>query len=314
MYLADGVVGLYGSCGVYYGQINNTTVKYIDDGKTDIFVEVCPLKECERYFSFILSQNFLIDHADNVSITDLKGGYQLTFFPVYNFTDFIVLTQFKDNDIIATVYKENGLKLCIETPNDYYVQTLRLDAESVEIKKEFIGNCQVLIVLLNADNTTLLIFTYHKQIKQVFCREIVSYSIDNQLKTSEEKKDVEKHVINCLWEFDGNSFKKGKVSVQSKTPFNRALACDKIIPYAFLEALVVGDCIDEYLSENLTDHADKLNSYLGEFIGVMPPPEFRPIDQVGLIKHKDKLDYYVDYFSFEIKDKKICNIKKSVDC
>ena len=74
----------------------------------------------------------------------------------------------------------------------------------------------------------------------------------------------------------------------------------------------MGGCVDSFLCENVKKNADKLKAYLGEFIGVIPPPIFRRPDEVGVVLG-DGNGYKVDYFTFDFERGKICNIKKSAD-
>ena len=86
---------------------------------------------------------------------------------------------------------------------------------------------------------------------------------------------------------------------------------EKIIPFAFFEDLCVGSDIIKYLSQDMQNNALYVKDYIKDFIGVMPPPLFRDINEVGLIRKKAENVFVVDYYIAEVENKKIINIKKS---
>ena len=61
----------------------------------------------------------------------------------------------------------------------------------------------------------------------------------------------------------------------------------------------------------MKEHADKLKGFLGDFIGVMPPPKFRNPDEIGLIYKISDDRFKVTYITAELNGEKITNIKKS---
>ena len=142
-------------------------------------------------------------------------------------------------------------------------------------------------------------------------REVDGYSTDGEFTTVENYKDMAKHTVTTVWDLNNGSFKQGSVKIEKDEKFSTELLPDKLIPYAFLEALSTGDAVDEYITGNVKDNADKLSGFFGDFIGVMPPPTFRNIDEVGLIYSCASNVYRADYFTFELSNGKISNIKKA---
>ena len=86
---------------------------------------------------------------------------------------------------------------------------------------------------------------------------------------------------------------------------------EKLLPYVFVEEYVVGGNFLDLLTENMQKNADKLPSYLGQVLGVMPPPPFRQYNEIGLVYKKTDNLYYVDYLTVEIVNGKIDNIKRT---
>ena len=54
-----------------------------------------------------------------------------------------------------------------------------------------------------------------------------------------------------------------------------------------------------------------IENYLGNYIGVMPPPKFRAENEIGLIYSKSAHLYEVKYVTFQFENRKITNLKLS---
>ena len=299
--------------GIYYGLIQDTVkVCNFDDGFTP-FIEICPLDNSGAQLNFLPDNEFLSAPPDGVSVTDLRGGYLLQFSKRCKFNDFAVICQEKFTDALATVYSENGVKISIETKTDFFVETINLDILSAKIKKFHLNGGNFLSVLLGENSGWLLVYSIDGKIRKVFSREIDGFCLDNGFSTIEVFKDMAKHKIETEWQFDGENLTVKSKNITCTPSFNKDDLPISLIPFAFLEDFLVGANITDYLAEKLKQNADKLKAYLGDYIGVMPPPIFRKIDQVGLIYPDGKNKYKVDYCTFEFKDKNISNIKKLDD-
>ena len=107
--------------GVYCGKINKTIKSF--DLLGDTFVELCPLNRTEQPINFMLDHNFLSNPPDGTIITDLNGAFVINFMCISSFAPFSITAQQKFPFAVITVFRENGLKLSIETPHDFYAQT-----------------------------------------------------------------------------------------------------------------------------------------------------------------------------------------------
>ncbi len=295
--------------GAYLGQID-TGVKTLENKNNETpFIEVIELSSPSKVYAFLLNKDFLCSTKHTVAVTDLKGGYFIKFLTP-TIEEFSVIGQEKFSSLVATVFNENGLKLSVETPADFYYENLDFCVNQVKFfplpifKKEFLG------VEFLGDKKTLAIYLIEDKIKKVFFSEVNDYSFDNGFFTKICMADIAKHQVEIYWDFkDGQMIEKEKVVVTDKDFCISNLNKD-ILPYAFLEDLLVGGDVKEYLTLNMQDNADKLKGYMGNFIGVCPPPTFRNEKEIGLIYSVEKNVYKVDYFIFELDDRKICNIKK----
>lgn len=277
------------------------------------FLEICPTGSTESPTAFFPDEEFLSSPPENVIITDLRGGYLLNFIKRRADNGFKVLAQKKFSDMAVTVFCENGLKLSVETLSDFYAENLPHFCDSAEIKREFIdGNDAIFVLLPTASGVGVSAYTQSVgKIKKAFSREVSSCGFENGFYTLEKMKDVAKHEIKIFWNCTGSEFKERERHVLHSPKFKPELICDATIPYAFAEEFLVGGDYGFFLSDGVKKNADKLGGYFGNFIGVCVPPSFRDYREVGLIKRAGERRYSVDYFTFEVFDGKITNIKKT---
>jgi hypothetical protein len=227
--------------------------------------------------------------------------------------EFNVLVQEKFPDALITVFNDNGLKISIETPTDFFAESLPFTPYNAKIER-FLSNGQPLIlVTLSGEDGLFLVYSIDGKAQKLFSRRGKTCAVDNGLILTEEFADMAKHKVETKWEFENGTMKEKSRTVTSNKILAPDTLPDKLLPYAFLEELLVGGDFTAYLDQSIKQNADKLGGYLGEFIGVMPPPLFRNYSEVGLIYAVDENNFKVDYCEFTITNKKICNIKRLPD-
>ncbi len=305
--------------GIYKGKLSEDVtplVVEIDDAflqeKTSpVFIEILALNGKDMPLNFLLDQDFFNSPPLNVIITDLKGGYLFKFKCANSLCPFRIIAQKKFNFAVATVFKENGLKLSIETTSDFYAENLDFDCEDAQIIDFFFCGKQFLAVNFKGKNNLLYCYLLQDKVQKVFCREVESFDLSNGFTTTEIKEDIAKHKIMCEWNFNGKELILSKKQVFYKDGFNVDSLCPHTLQYAFLEELLLGGEIEVYLSNEIRQNAKYLKEYFADFLGVFPPPIFRNQNEIGLIYKKSDNFYYAEYYTFEVKENKICNIKRS---
>lgn len=296
--------------GIYYGVISDT-VKSINVSDEPPFIEICSLVSSEQQINFIANSSFLSSPPEQITVTDMKGGYFIKPLKSYHTEEFKVLAQNKNTDTVVTVFTENCLKISIERTDGFFADNEKFFADSSTIQFFNIGNENLVAVLLKGKENLLNVYKLNNNIEKVFSREVKDFEINSDLITTEEFFDVAKHTVKTSWEFADGIFKKKYVEVNHAPTFNLENINEKIIPFAFLEELLVGGNPEPFLNDSLKEKASMLKDYLGDFIGIMPPPTFRNIDEVGLIYKNGERTYEVNYCTFEIMNRKIVNLKKS---
>lgn len=296
--------------GIYYGIISDA-VKNIDIFEPEkTLVEIIPLNEKTSVIGFLLNQEFLT-HPKNATVTDLKGGYLIKILGYANSSTFKIIAQEKYPNAIVTLFNENGTKLSIETNDCFFADVISFEVKNCKIEKFNLDGFDFISLFIN--EKYLLIYLINKEIKKVYSERINDYSLDGRLYTKKSYKDLAKHETETYWGFDGKSLIVKDRNINYSRNFNVETLPDKLIPYAFIEEFLVGGDYLFYLSETVGKNADKLKYYFGDFIGIMPPPKFRSIDEIGLIYPSGENLYNIEYFTFTLKNGKIDNIKKTTE-
>ncbi len=295
--------------GEYKGKIDKNFKKF--DLPKDSFIEACPLNTAGFPISFMLDSHFLSSPTEGIIITDLKGAFVINFSLLSSFAPFSIISQQKFPFAVVTVFRENGLKLSIETPSDFYAETLFMPDCDAVITPFALGDKQFVAVHFLGEKNLLVCFLLEDKIVKVFSSAIDEACFDNGLKTTHKFLDIAKHKITVEWDYSGARLTAKNFFIERDENYNVDSLSDSLLPYAFLEELLVGGNADEFLSDELKKNACHLKGFFGEYIGVFPPPDFRNTYEVGVIYCKNQNKYYAEYFSFDIENKKICNIKRS---
>ncbi len=295
--------------GIYFGIISDS-VKAINIDDCPL-VEICPLTPNDSQINFLLSPEFLSSPPDRILVTDMQGGFLIRIQKNYATGDFSVIAQEKFSDLVATVFIENGLKISIETTNGFFADSIRLISHKATIQRAtFCGHAFVLVFIEGEENL-LNVYSLGQQIEKVFSRNVNEYSFENELFTVNKYEDILKHTVNSKWLYENSAFIQKEKTISYDTTIELSSLPQKIIPFAFFEEVLIGGNINNFLSESILPNADRIKEYLGDFIGIMPPPPYRNIDEVGLVYPNGQNKYKVNYFTCEMERNKICNIKKA---
>ncbi len=290
--------------GIYYGSCY-ANAKFITTEDTP-FVELCALNEQGKSLSFVLDSEFLLCPRESVSVTDLDGGYFIKFELNCHGGEFKVVEQKRFSDSLVTVFNDNGLKISVESNSGFFAENFAFFEKDVEITH---FETLPLVAVYFSTNKTLNVYLTTDGVKKVFSGQVSAYNINGDtLYTEETFVDMKKHVVKRHLKFTDGHFQ-----ILERTVDYKGFAFDKVskelLPYAFIEELLVGGDISEYLGQNMLENKSVLKEYLGDFLGVVPPPVFKEQDLVGLVYKDKKNRYKVKYLSCEIKDNLIENIK-----
>ncbi len=294
--------------GLYFTSVSSEikSIK-VDDAP---FIEICSLSTAQPNVNFFPNQEFFDNLPKNVCVTDLKGGYLISLKKSYKDISFGVIGQQKFNNCIITLFAENGIKLSVETPYDFYAEELLFEPSGLKAQKIWLNSTELLLVELTGEKKVIMLFSLNNKLIKLFEREIDSYNISNGFTTTEKIYDIAKHTVEIDWEYSKDKINKLTTRVSRKEGFSISDLNERILPYAFIEEFFIGGEYLEYLSSGIIANSKNLKSYFGDFIGIMPPPLFREENEIGLIYQKSSNFYCVEYFTFILEDRLISNIIK----
>ena len=267
----------------------NYSVLDADDG----FVEFVPLSPLRSPVCMMLSKTPKSER--NVKIIDLYGGFLIMpVFPRRLFSDFKLLGV-KDFDTRygrarLTCYAENGVRLIAETQNAMSVENIPFYPDDVRFGFMQGGSTTYALAILSSLKTAIIAYEIGREIKCVFKQIVDGYELNgNVLTVFVRKKDVMKHVVTEKWKFADRLMHGERVV----TPRRKLYAInEKLVPYAFFEEIAAGGDVSAFLTPRLKPRADELKDFLGDFTAVLPPPHFRPQNEITLL-YKDKVEYAV---------------------
>lgn len=279
------------------------------------FIEVCPEKNgYGAPLGFIAGTEFLSDPPERVTVTDLKGGYAVCFDFTRIEKDFKSIAVYRTPFAIVNVFSQSGYFISIETQFDFFTEELPLTAESAEF---FVSRDKTTLVIgLTGDKKAVAAYDISGKVKKTFCEEVSDFTLGEETLTSLNREDVAKHSVVIKYSPARGTLSVINKEIRQDENFSPARLITQVVPYAFLEEFLVGGDFKNYLAGGVYDNANKLKPYLGDFIGVLPPPRFitdgRSENEniAGLLYKKTERTYYTEYFCFTVRGGKILNLKK----
>ena len=291
--------------GIYLGVITNN-IKHVNIISDNSLVEFIPLNSNSLGFSFTINSEFLSSPPSQIFVTDMKGGYLIVYNPLPCGLPFKVIDQKKFDDSVVTIFTDGTQKISIETGSDFFTENINFEFDSVEVKRY----SETLFVGFYGGQSQVFAYRLFPKIMPIEKLSCTEFSLSDQITITCEYADIAKHKVTFNYSVQGNELKVINKNITFGQNFSVNNLPTKIIPYAFLEELLVGGDINCYLASSILPNADKLRGFFGNFIGVCPPPFFVSPEQIGLIYKKNSNEYYVEYCSFELNGRLISGIKK----
>lgn len=255
------------------------------------FLEFTPLDDSFAPISVLFDKNHPTS-TKNVRIIDLYGGF-LVFPQFFRKVDgeFKLLGKKHFSNLgnaNAFCYNQGGIKLCISSNDDFWVESLPFQPNEVRFEACSENGSTYLFAFCISDKTEILGFKLGKDLTQAFKNLCDGYSLEkNEITTFEKKNDVLKHSITSTWQFGESVRLKNYVITRIREPFSLP---QKLFKIAFFEELLLSGDTQAFLSPELKPRADELKEFLGDFTHVLPPPHFKDDDLVTLL-YSDKVEY-----------------------
>jgi hypothetical protein len=277
-------------------------------GITDSFerpVEVCPSDKVYAKFSpegalpigFFITEHLLDAPPEGCEIYRLRDGIAVyaKSFPPCDFTLHII-AQAREGDCLATVFLQGDLQLTVEGAFGFFCTPLPPSFQTCKLvfHEEYI--------LLEGKDTFAL---YTRRCEQLLMERFIEYSLSNgTLNATLPLSERLGRRVKCEWALLDGECRLTHFNLIQPTQEEQPPA--DLIAYAFFESLLIGADFTPFLNDALIPDAERIRAFLGDFSAVTLTNE---PTVCGLIRKKKEGLFTVDYFSVEIENNKIIDVK-----
>lgn len=282
--------------GAHFGSTSEFE-KFIDVSPSDgIFAEFIP--ENALPIRFFITERLRFTPPDGCEVYLLKDGIAIYArdFPPADCT-LRPLLQNRFDETLITVYKQGRLQLSIERDGKLFVATLPPSFLPQAIRK-------VRSFFLLEGNGQILLFNERAEL--LLNEAVIEFSFNEDGITALlPLSDRLNRIADCRFEFTEFGVKQTKFTIR-QTGEHTAELPENLLPYAFFESVCIGADFTQMLSPDLLEKASELRKFLGDFLSVTLTENPK---QVGLIYQKAERLFEVRYYTVEIENGKICDIK-----
>ncbi|MBQ3505384.1 MAG: hypothetical protein IJA89_01275 [Clostridia bacterium] len=282
--------------GVYFG-LTDRFERFADIALTDrIFVQFSPQNALPN--GFFLTEDIRFHSPEGVEVYLLKDGiavYARDFTPI----DFALKThaQKRFDTLLVTLFTQGATQLSIESEHGFFVQTLPAAFSQAQIG----FFCE--LIFIHTQNA-LAIFTQKGDM--LFHEQILDFNVENdELFVRIPLSDSLGRVAECTYSLSEDAC--ARTACVLKQARERANVCpDGLLCFAFFESVLIGGDYAQFLSEQLQSRAQEILQFLGEFLWVVPTDKE---NECGLVRKIGERLFSLDYYTVEIQDGKITDIK-----
>lgn len=280
-------------------------------GITDCFERFAEINLRDRIFArftpqgalpigFFITEELPFSPPEGCEIYLLKDGiavYARDFQPA-NFS-LKVHAQAREKDCLVTVFSQGATQVSIETKENFFISTL----------PHSFCDCEIIFqdnfIFIKSQNELTV---YATNGKRLFLERVTAFTLrENGFNATLPLSDALSRVAECSWNFYGEDLQRESFVI--KQPSNDKTPTQirkELLPYVFFESVLIGADFSEFLSEDLKEKQDNLRAFLGEFVSVILTEDYKTC---GLVKKKAERLYEVAYFSVEIENEKIIDVK-----
>ena len=281
--------------GVFFG-VTDTFERFAEVSPADkIYAQFSP--EGALPIGFFITETLFTTPANGCEVYLLRDGVAVyaNDFPPADFT-LKPITQERDGNRLATVFSQGNLQLTIESPAGFFSATLPQAFHTCKLRF-----CESYL-LLEGENTLGL---YTLEGKLLLLERFTEYSLsENTLSATIPLSDRLQRQAKCVWALiDGEC---RLTDFQLSQPTKEGQPPADLIAYAFFESLLIGVDFTQFLSDALIPDAERIRSFLGDFSAVTLTNE---PTVCGLVRKKKERLFAVDYYSVEIENGKIIDVK-----
>lgn len=292
--------------GEYVGIIDTFIRRTEAEEGASIFVEAIP-SDNRAPVNFMLDEKFLACPPSFCNVY-LFGGDALVEITRYEpkYAPFRVIWQRRSLGNLLTLCSGGGLTLCVDGAEG--------GAEIYEVSEKFadsplfegeIGGRKI-AGMFSGERLFLL----SEGGKKIFDNDVKSYSLGNMLGVTVDFHSCAGAICECSYSYDGE-----KLSLVSGRTVETRPVGDEVKQFAFFESILTRAGAEAYLCDDLLPRRDDLAGYLGNFSGVIVPPQkfyerTREMRAAGLVYPLSANLFKVKFYSADMQGGKIINIRE----
>ena len=283
--------------GAYFG-ITDLFARTTDlDLRDNLFVEFLP--ENAQPIRFFITEQIRFsppEHCEVYLLPDAIAIYARDFAP----TDltFRLIRQEKCDDCVATLYAQGHLYLSVQTEKGFF--NAYLPPCFAQATLFFPKN---LILLTTSANLAL----FNRDGKRLLQEKIRAYALEgNELSARLPLLDSLGRYADCKWELTENGCTQTQFVLGEYTAENAEKPSDGLLAYAFFESILIGADFTPFLADELIPDKENIRAFLGDFTAVTLTNE---PTVCGLVRKKKDRLFTVEYYSVEIQDGKLVDVK-----
>ena len=266
----------------------------------NVFIRFSPQNGLPR--AFFLNENIRFQAPDGVEVYFLKDAIAL-FAKDFPPTDCTLrpIAQNTDNAVTVTVFEQGNVQLSIQTPTDFFTDTLPPSFAKCEIS--FHGG-----LIFFSSPTQLAVYT--RAGTRVFLEWVRTHELqDGVLSVTLPLNDALQRQAHCTYEIQDTGLMQTSFSLSqlyAKDGTNNPTAIQtELLAFGFFETVRIGGDFTALLSPELQPQAERLRAFWGNFCAVIPTDDECCC---GLVKQVGERLYDTAYYKVHVKDGKICDI------
>ncbi len=284
--------------GVFFG-LTDSFERSADVAIADkLFVQFSP--EGDQPIGFFLTENIRIGPPAGCEVYLLPDGIAIY---AYDFppSDFSLrpIAQLREEDLLATLYRQGKLCLSVESPKGFFNATL-----PPSFAPRFLSLEGDFLFLKGEDDLGV----YDLTCRLLLLEKVVSYEFsDGELTALLPLSDSRRRRAKCRWRLNEEGATLLDFALQSPETADLASETpEDLIAYAFFETVLLRGNYGVFFSEELQPDKEQIRAFLGDFIAVTLTE--KPT-VCGLVRKKGERLYLVERFEAVVENGKIVDVR-----
>ncbi len=282
--------------GLFYG-VTDTFERSAEISLSDnVYAQFSPQDELP--LGFFLSDALRETPPKGCAVYLLRDGIALYAydFPPADFT-LRPVAQAREGEVLATVFCQGKPQLSVQSPQGFFNATLPPSFASCSLC--FHGD----FLCLRGENTLGI---YDLTCKPLLVEEVSEYEWqENALVATLPLSDSLRRTAKCRWELTRAGCTLTEFSLEQPTS-QEGEPPTGLLAYAFFESVLLRADCTPLLSDELRADKEKILAFLGEFTTVTLTEN---PNECGLVRKKAERLYTLDYFTVEIREGKIVDVR-----